>query len=92
MTAFHFPLWYLLIPFAAILLATTIYMFFNIYHIAKFGMQSFGTTVVLLLYFGGYLAVLAVVGVMIGGIDWQHSVTIIDILPFTSNSTSTFGL
>ena len=92
MTAFHFPLWYLLIPFSIVLLATTVYMFFNIYHIAKFGMQSFGTTVVLLLYFGGYLAVLGVVGVMVSNIDWHHTVTVIEILPFTGSSTSTFGL
>ncbi len=92
MSAFHFPLWYLLVPFAAVLLATTIYMFFNIYHIAKFGMQSFGTTVVLLLYFGGYLVVLAVVGIMIGNVDWHHTVTLLEILPFSGGSTSTFGI
>jgi hypothetical protein len=29
---------------------------------------------------------------MVSSIDWQHTVTIIEILPFAGNSTSTFGL
>ena len=45
-----FPLWYVLIPYVVVLLGTTVFMFFNVYHIAKFGLQSFGTTALVLAY------------------------------------------
>lgn len=89
-----FPLWYALLPYALVLLGTSIFMFFNLYHVAKFGVQSFGTTALLLTYLIGYIAVLAFSAVLISGYDWSAAVTLSDILPFVGNSSSdtNFGL
>ncbi len=87
-----FPLWYALIPYVVVLLGTTVFMFFNVYHIAKFGLQSFGTTALVLAYLIVYLAVLSFSASLLVGFDWQATVLLSDILPFTGGSSSPFGL
>ena len=87
-----FPLWYALIPYVVVLLGTTVFMFFNVYHIAKFGLQSFGTTALILAYLIVYLAVLSFSASLLVGFDWQATFALTDILPFTGGSSSPFGL
>lgn len=90
----NIPFWYALIPYALVLLGTGLFMFFNIYHVAKFGLQSFSTTVLIILYFIGYFAVLAFSASILSGYDWSANVTLSDIIPFIGNGTSdtNFGL
>lgn len=82
------PLWYLLIPYAVVLLGTTIFLFFNVYHVAKFGLQAFSTTALLVLYLLSYAAVLGGSALLINQFDWGSEVSLLDILPFTSSDTS----
>lgn len=81
-----FPLWYFLIPYAVVLLGTGIFMFFNIYHIAKFGIESFTTTVVLLFYVLMYLGVLVFSAALIGAYNWSATVALSDVLPFVGTN------
>lgn len=89
-----FPLWYVLLPYALVLLGTGLFMFFNLYHVAKFGLQSFSTTALLLLYLIGYLVVIAFSVSMLSGFDWNATITMSDIFPFAgdSGSNTNFGL
>lgn len=89
-----FPLWYMLLPYALVLLGTGLFMFFNVYHIAKFGLQSFSTTALVLAYLIAYIAVLAFSAWLLSGYDWNGIVTLSDILPFVGNSNNdtNFGL
>lgn len=87
-----FPLWYLLVPYALAMLGTGIFMFFNVYHVAKFGVQSLGTTALVLAYFLGYIFVLALSAWLINGYDWSAGVALTDIFPFAGGNSSGFGL
>lgn len=88
-----FPLWYLLIPYALATLGTGIFMFFNVYHVAKFGLQSVSTTVLILMYILLYLAILAWSATAILSYDWTMQVMLSDIIPFsTGGASSSFGL
>ena len=87
-----FPLWYLLLPFAMVLFATSIFAFFNLYHVAKFGMQTFTTTLVLGAYLVSYLALVAFSGLLFSTMNWQQRISLPDILPYSSGAASRYGL
>lgn len=87
-----FPLWYLLLPFALVLLGTAIFTFFNVYHVAKFGLQSGGTTLLVLLYIVGYLGVVAFSASLVSGYNWSDEAAAADLLPFGTGDNATFGL
>lgn len=87
-----FPIWYLLVPFFVVLLGSAIFAFFNLYHIAQFGMQSIATTMVFGAYLVGYLAIVAFSFSLFATIDWQAQVSIEEILPYSSEASSRFGL
>lgn len=88
----EFPLWYLLLPYGFVVLATSIFFFFNVYHVAKFGLKSLTTELVLAAYFVSYLAVLVFSVIMLLEVDWVQVVTLNDILPFSGGSAKNFGL
>ncbi|MBI1908496.1 hypothetical protein HYS28_03750 [Candidatus Uhrbacteria bacterium] len=92
MLALTFPLWYLLVPFGVVVLGSTLFMFFNLYHVAKFGIQSVQTTMLLIVYLLSYLVALAVAVALVGSYEWSAEVLFLDIFPFTGSSPSSFGL
>lgn len=89
-----FPLWYLLLPYAIVVLGTGIFLFFNLYHIAVFGIQASSTTFLLVLYTISYAAVLVASVIFLSSYDWSAVTSLGDIIPFlqSSSGTSTFGL
>lgn len=86
-----FPLWYLLIPLAFVFLATSIFLFFNVYHVAKFGLQSMVTRLVVVGYLASYLVVLVVAYGLLASFDWSSTISITDVIPLSSDNTR-FGL
>ncbi len=86
------PLWYALLPYALVVLGTGIFLFFNVYHVAKFGVQSVSTTLLVLTYILGYLAVLVFSASVLAGYDWSAAVTWSDIFPFSDGSSTNFGI
>lgn len=92
MPEYAFSLWYLLIPYALVLLGGSLFMFFNLYHVAKFGLQSFQTTMLLTMYLLSYLIVLGISAALISSFDWSAQVPFLEIFPFATGSSATFGL
>ena len=86
------PLWYLLIPFFVVLLGSAIFAFFNLYHIAQFGMRSLATSMVFSAYLVGYLAIVAFSFSLFAAMNWQDEVGIEEILPYSNEASSRFGL
>lgn len=85
------PLWYLLVPYAIFLAFATLFVFFNLYHIASFGLQSIKTTLVFLAYLFSYVAVVWISLSLLANIPWKESVdlhTIIQMPSFTRASSS----
>ena len=76
-----FPLWYLLIPYAVFALITALFLFFNLYHIVKFGLQATKTTVVLAVYVFGFLAVMIFTLALLSAYDWNVMVDLSQYIP-----------
>lgn len=87
----EFPLWYFLVPLAFVFLVTSVYLFFNVYHVAKFGLQSMLTRLVILGYIASYLAILLISAGMLSSFDWTATINVGDIIPLSTDNAR-FGL
>lgn len=74
------PLLYFLYVYAFFALLGALFLFFNIYHISKFGLQAGKTYLVLLLYVVGYLLILGGSFLFIVQIDWSKDILLGDLL------------
>lgn len=92
MLEYTFSLWYLLVPYALVLLGSSLFVFFNLYHVAKFGLQSVQTTLLLSAYFISYLIILGVSAMLIASYQWNVEVPFLEVFPFATGSSTTFGL
>ena len=84
-----FPLWYLLVPYGIFLGFLALFVFFNLYHITKFGLQSAKTTIVLIAYMAGFLGILWLSYTMLADVEWKEAVdlrTIISLPAFSDNT------
>jgi hypothetical protein len=67
----EFALWYLLIPYGLIVALAGAFFFFNLFHIARYGLQSVKTGIVLLIYTITFLAVCIISVFLLGAYDWS---------------------
>ncbi len=86
------PLWVLLIPLAFIVAFTALFLFFNIFHLLRYGIVGRGAIGLVLVYVAGYLFVLTVGITALMGISWSETVTIHDLIPLSSADSTSFGL
>ena len=86
------PLWILLIPLAFIVAFTALFLFFNIFHLSRYGIVGRGAIALILVYIISYLFVLAVGAAALADIRWTQTVTFQELMPFITNKASSFGL
>lgn len=86
------PLWILLVPLAFIVAFTALFLFFNIFHLARYGVVGRGAIALIFVYIVSYLFVLALGLTALLDVQWTQTVSLRDILPFTGGSSSSFGL
>ncbi len=86
------PLWILLIPLAFVLAFTFLFLLFNIFHLAKYGIVGRGAIGLILVYIVSYCFILVVGATAILDVTWTQSVPIKNLLPFTSGGSSSFGI
>ncbi len=72
-----FPLVWLLIPFAVVILFFFVFSFFALYHAIRFGYSTFVNVFVMLLYLGTSITVLVMVGMYLSSIDWSQTIEIL---------------
>ena len=78
-----FPLWFLLVPYAAVLVFSAIFLYFNVFHIIRYGVDDLATRGVALAYVIGFLIVLSASAWILEGFDWMYVPTLQDLLPFS---------
>ena len=83
----EFPLWYLLIVYALFVLVSGVFVFFNVFHIAKFGLQSTKTSLVLGVYVVGYIGALVLSLAILSTFDWSTMIDMSQLLPGGSTTT-----
>lgn len=85
------PFALLLLPYGVILLVAVLFLFFNVFHLWRYGIEGLGTRLLILTYLG--LFVLTVGGTLLalGGYTWTGTFSLLDLLP-SSQGISSFGL
>jgi len=73
-----FPLWYFLAVYGLFFFGCSIFVFFNFYHIARFGLQSTKTTLVLAMYTVSFAALILGQIELLLTIDWTETISISD--------------
>lgn len=76
-----FPLSYILIPFGLVFLLALTFYFFNIFHLRRYAIQSTATTMVMVAYTLGFLAIIAVVSSYMLTVDWNERFKLSDLIP-----------
>jgi hypothetical protein len=86
------PLWIILLPLGVIIALAALFLFFNIFHLARYGIVGRGAAALIVVYIVSFGFVLFLgVGLLVE-ITWTETVPISSILPFTGGSSSSFGL
>lgn len=86
------PLWIILIPLAATVAMSFLFLVFNVFHLARYGIKGRGASVLIALYLLGYAFVFILgVGTLLD-VRWKDTVTAKDLLPFTWQSSTSYGL
>ena len=85
-----FPLWYLLVPYGIFLGLAGLSVFFNVFHIWSFGLQSLKTSLILLVYVFSFVAIIWMSFTVLVDVPWDQNVdirTVISIPSFTGASS-----
>jgi hypothetical protein len=69
-----FPLIYLLYAYAFFGLFGLLFLFFNVYHLSKFGLENVKTYFIITLYLGVFLGLIAVSLIALATIDWSREI------------------
>lgn len=86
------PLWIILVPLGAVLALAALFMFFNIFHLARYGIIGRGATAMIAAYILSFLFILILGAGVLIAIDWTETVPLASLIPFTGGSVSPFGL
>lgn len=86
------PLWIILVPLGVIVALAALFLFFNVFHLARYGIVGRGAVAMILVYIVSFGFILFLGAGVLVEIDWTETVPISSILPFTGGSSSSFGL
>lgn len=86
------PLWILLVPIAFVVAFTVLFLFFNVFHLARYGVVGRGAVGLILVYVVSYCFVLVLGTTALLDVSWSRTVNVRDVLPFTGGGTTSFGL
>lgn len=86
------PLWIILVPLGVIVALAALFLFFNVFHLARYGVVGRGAAALIVVYIVSFGFVLFLGAGILVEIDWTETAPLSSILPFTRGSSSTFGL
>lgn len=84
------PFIVLLIPYLFMIVVGGIFLFFNIFHLWRYGIEGIGTSALIALYILLFLGVALGSWVFLSGFAWGETFSFSSILPHLSRSS--FGL
>ena len=86
------PLWVILVPLGATIALTALFLGFNVFHLARYGIKGRGATMMIGLYLVSYGFLLLIGAGMLLDVEWGSSVKVKDISPFSTNGSSNYNL
>lgn len=85
------PFLALLVPYLLILFVAVLFLFFNVYHLWQYGVDSTGTKLMILMYISLFLLTAGGTWAVLSGFSWTDTFSLADILP-SQGGISSFGL
>jgi hypothetical protein len=85
-----FPMWYFLIPYAIFALLATMFTFFNLLQMARFGLQSVKTSVILSIYVIAFICVMAFTIILVFSFEWSQMTSVSELLQLNGNNAANF--
>ena len=85
------PMWVFLLPYVLFFFLGFLFLIFNIFHVARFGLQSTQTTVVLTIYLVSFFVVAIFSVMLVFSEDWSGEIDPTEIFE-TFVSQPTIGL
>jgi hypothetical protein len=86
------PLWIILLPLGVIVALAALFLFFNVFHLARYGVVGRGAVALIMVYLVSFVFVLFLGTSMLTEIDWTETAPVSAVVPFTRGSSSSFGL
>lgn len=81
------PLAVFLIPYLLIVLIAGIFLFFNLFHLARYGVEGAGTWGLMAVYSLIYVVLVGFTStLLLSGVDWQQSFGVADLVPMNNQS------
>lgn len=81
----------LLLPYGFILFVAALFLFFNIFHLWRYGIEGMGTRLLMLAYIGLFAVTVGGTLMALGGYAWGGTFSLTDLL-LSSRGISSFGL
>jgi len=86
------PLWIILVPLGVIVALAALFLFFNVFHLARYGVVGRGATALIAVYVISFACILFLGAGVLADVDWTETAPLSAIVPFTGKSSSSFGL
>jgi hypothetical protein len=87
-----FPLWYLLVPYIAVVAFAALFLFFNVFHMWRYGIEAGKTWGLISVYVGSFIVLIGFSVLLLLPVDWEKEVSPLELLPLRSGVTSDYGL
>lgn len=87
-----FPVYYLLFPYALVVIITLLFLVFNVLHIYKFGVNAAQTTKVITAYSLAFLCALTFGIALLISQEWTHVLTVNNIFQFEISTGDLYGI
>lgn len=87
-----FPLWYILVPYSAVVFFAAIFLFFNVFHLYRYGIEAGKTYGLVATYTISFLVILGLSAGLLLTYDWNYEVAPEALLPFSDEATRNYGL
>ena len=81
----------LLIPYFLVAGVAALFLFFNVFHLWRYGVEGMGTTLLIVTYICLFAVTLGGTWLALSGFVWADTFSLINLLPTTSGNSS-FGL
>lgn len=79
-------MWAFLVPYGVVAAVTSLYVFFNLYHLYAFGVAKTGTSALIGLYTIAYVVVILLSASMLATVDWSSTFDMGDIFSGSRDS------
>lgn len=86
------PKWYLLFPYLFFVALATLLLVFNLYHVAKYGLQSTKTSIVLAIYILSFFIVAIFSVTLLFTHDWSGALDVGEFLHINFGGSYIFDL